>query len=277
MFAKQKSLTGKWLLPFIVALALVVSACGGQAPSGGTGGETGAGGETGVSEPAATTEAPIVAVGACANPYFPAVNGATWTYAVTGGIQDFSYTDTITNAGPDGFTISSTFDLEGGLTRAQSWGCQAEGLVALEYTGGPEAVLATEGLNAQFNTTGVSGVTIPANLSVGSSWTQTLNIEGDMVIGEGMTGSATGSVSIAANAVGTESVSTTAGTFDAIKVEIQQNFNVTANLSEVSMPVTFTGVTTAWYAPGVGMVRSLISEDLMGSTITVELQSYTIP
>jgi hypothetical protein len=98
-----------------------------------------------------------------------------------------------------------------------------------------------------------------------------------MVLGEGMTGHATGDVSYSANAVGTESVTTAAGTFDALKVEAQQNFNVTADLSGVSVPVAFTGTATTWYAPGVGMVKSVITEDLMGSTTTVELQSYTIP
>lgn len=284
MFVKQNSISRNWLVPVLIGVGLILSACGGTAPSGATGGQETTGGETQTGGEAQASEAPAETGGGgaqvsglCANPYFPVVNGATWTYSVTGGIRDFSYTDTIIDAGPDGFTLSSSFDLEGGLTRTQAWGCQADGLVALEYTGGPEAALSTEGLNAQLNTTAVTGVTIPANLSVGSSWTQSMNVEGEMVIGEGMTGTATGSVAFAANAVGTESVTTPAGTFDAIKVEIQQDFNVTANLSGVSMPVTFSGTTTSWYAPGVGMVKSVITEDLMGSTSTIELQSYTIP
>lgn len=287
MFVKQLPLSRKSLFPLLFAVALVLAACGGAAPSGDTSGEqpTAAGdtgGEPVTPEPTAAeaTQDPgggAQVTGACANQYFPVVNGATWTYSVTGEIQDFSYTDTIIDADPDGFTISTSFDLEGGLTRTQSWGCRADGLVALEYSGGPSAALSTEGLNAQFTTTEVTGVTIPANLSVGSSWTQTLQIEGDMVIGEGMTGAATGNVSYIANAVGTESVSTAAGTFDAIKVEVQQDFSLTANIGGVSMPVTFTGTATVWYASGIGMVKTIQTETMMETTTTIELQSYSIP
>lgn len=282
MFVKQNSISRNWLAPILIGVALVLAACGGSAPSGDTGGQDGdtgaqTGGEAQASEAPAETGGGAQVSGVCANPYFPVVNGATWTYSVTGGIQDFSYTDTITNVSADGFTLNTSFDLEGGLQRTQAWGCQADGLVALEYNGGPAAALSTEGLNAEFHTTGITGVTIPTNLSVGSSWTQTMDIEGEMIIGEGMTGAATGNVSFAGNAVGTESVSTAAGTFDAIKVEIQQDFSLTANIGGVSMPVTFTGTTTAWYASGVGMVKSVVTEDLMGSTTTIELQSYSIP
>jgi len=280
MFVKPISFSRKWLVPILLGSTLLLAACGGGSPTGGAGEEAttapdSGGANSGAQPTAAANEGAVT--GACASLYFPVVNGATWTYSVTGGIQDFSYTDTITNVSAEGFTLNSSFDLEGGLQRTQAWGCQADGLVALEYNGGPAAALSTEGLNAEFHTTEITGVTIPTNLSVGSSWTQTMDIEGEITIGEGMTGAATGNVSFAGNAVGTESVSTAAGTFDAIKVEIQQDFSLTANIGGVSMPVTFTGTTTAWYASGVGMVKSVVTEDLMGSTTTIELQSYSIP
>lgn len=277
MFAKEKTLTVKWLFPSTVILALVLGACGGQPPAGGTGGETGSGGETGGDATAAPTEAESGPAGACANPYYPVVNGATRTYSVTGGEKDFSYTETITDASSDGFTLSTAYSLEGNLQTTQHWGCQSDGLVALEYNGGPSAALSTEGLSAQFNTTSVTGITVPADLAVGSTWTQSMEFEGNYAIAEGMSGPVTGSVSSAANAVGTESVSTAAGTFDAIKVELQQDISMTATIGGISMPITITGVTTAWYAPGVGIMKQVTTEDLMGTTITIELQSYSIP
>jgi hypothetical protein len=173
--------------------------------------------------------------------------------------------------------VSTSYNLEGGLQTTQQWACQSEGLVALDYDGGPAAALSTQGVTAQYTTTGVTGVSIPSNLVVGSSWNQSLTIEGDMTMAEGMTAHATGDVSYSANAVGTESVTTAAGTFDAIKVEIAQNFNVTADLNGLSVPVSFTGTTTAWYAAGVGMVKSVVSEEMMGTTTTLELQSFSIP
>jgi len=265
-------------LGLLLVFSVLLAACGGgqitEEPS--VDGQDSAGSSEGTEGEEDTTDSG--GQGLCANLYFPVVNGATWTYAVSGApIQDFSYTDTVTNATADGFTLSTTFALEGGLQRTQAWGCQTDGLVALEYTGGSSGALTAEGLVAEFNTTAVSGLTIPSNLAVGSTWTQNMEFEGDMTIGEGMTGTTTGSVAFAANAVGMESVSTTAGSFDAIKVEIQQNFTLTATIEGFSMPVTFTGVTTTWFAPGVGIVKSVVSEDLMGSTSTIDLQSYSIP
>ncbi|MGH2581810.1 MAG: TapB family protein [Anaerolineales bacterium] len=264
-------------ISLLLLFSVLLAACGGgqatEEPA--VNGQDSAGNSTNAGE-----EEPAGAggQGLCTNQYFPVFNAATWTYFVSGApVQDFSYTDTITNATSDGFTLSTNFALEGGLHRTQAWGCEAGGLVALEYTGGPSGALTTEGLVATFNTTGVSGVTIPADLAVGSTWTQTMDFDGDMVIGEGMSGTSVGSVSYAASAVGMESVSTTAGTFEAIKVEVQQYFNLTATVEGFSMPVTFTGVATVWYAPGVGMVKMIQTEDLFGSTTTVDLQSYSIP
>jgi hypothetical protein len=277
MFVRKNS--QKWITPLLLVIAMFLAACGGAAPSGGTGEETGGqtGGEVQASEAPAEAGGGAQITGACANQYYPVTEGTTRTYSATGGIEDFTYTETISGVAPDGFTVTTSYSLEGNLQTTQRWACQSDGLVALDYNGGPSAALSTEGLSVQYNTTGVTGVTVPANLGVGTAWNQTLTIEGDMVIGEGMTGHATGDVSYSANAVGTESVTTPAGTFDAIKVEIQQNFNVTADLSGVSVPVAFTGTTTTWYAPGVGMVKSIVTIDLMESTTTVELQSYTIP
>jgi len=286
MLSKKVRLPVKSFLPLLVAIGLVLASCSGLG-AGDTAGEQPSGGDVGGAQTegeAADGQGQDTGVdaaggsGLCANPYFPVVNGATWTYSVTGSpIQDFSYTDTITNASANGFTLSTSFALEGGLQRTQAWGCQADGLVALEYTGGPSASLSSEGLVAEFNTTAVTGITLPVNLAVGSSWTQTMEFEGDMTISEGTTATTTGSATFAASAVGNETVTTPAGTFETIKVEIQQTINITANVSGVSMPITFTGVATAWYASGVGMVKTVQTEDFMGSTSTIELQSYSIP
>lgn len=285
MFVRYSTHLHKSFLPLLFAMALVLAACSGTPTAGDTGagqatpGDAGGaqtGGEPSTGETGQDTGGDAV-TGLCANPFFPVVNGATWTYSATGGIEDFGFTNTITNAGADGFTLETAYTLEGNLHTSQGWACQADGLVALEYNGGPSAALSAEGLSVDYVTTANSGITIPANLAVGSSWSQTMQLEGDMTLAEGMTGTATGGVTYTANAVGTESVSTPAGTFDAIKVEMQQDFNVTASLSGVTVPLSFTGVTTVWYVSGVGMVKTVQTEDLMGTTTTVELQSYAIP
>ena len=75
----------------------------------------------------------------CTNTYYPVRQGATWTYKSTGGpAGEYSFTDTITSVGGDGFTLSTQI---GDLTRTQEWTCTAEGLVALQLGGAPAAML----------------------------------------------------------------------------------------------------------------------------------------
>jgi hypothetical protein len=64
-----------------------------------------------------------------------------------------------------------------------------------------------------------------------------------------------------------------------MKVEVQTTININSTFQGVTVPVTFTGTTTSWYAQGVGWVKSISMSDFGGitSTDTIELQSYSIP
>jgi hypothetical protein len=252
-------------------LLLFLAACaGGQADTGGD--QQGGLQEPPTEEP--TAEPPSL----CSNEYYPVVEGASWTYNVTGApTGDYTFTDTITEVRADGFTLTSSFP--DGLTRTQEWSCTSEGLVSLDFGGGAAAGLTGSGIDAVFTTSDVTGVTLPADLAVGSTWQQSLSIQGDMNVSEGVTGSAEGDVDFDAAAAAIESATTPAGTFDALRIDFDLVFNITATVEDFTIPVTMTGVTTSWYAAGIGWVKSVSTTDFMGTSVetTIELQSYTIP
>ncbi|MEX1071721.1 MAG: hypothetical protein WEC37_03755, partial [Anaerolineales bacterium] len=182
----------------------------------------------------------------------------------------------VTDVRADGFTLTSTFDE---LTRTQEWSCATAGLSALQFGGGAAANLAGNNIDATFNTTNSTGVTLPADLAVGSTWTQSLDIEGQMTVEGGISAAATGTVDYSAQAVSIETINVPAGSFEAIKIEFDLTFNINATVSGLTVPVTLTGMTTSWYAPNVGWVRSVDNSEFMGTAIstTIELTSYNIP
>jgi hypothetical protein len=250
------------LFGLLLTLAVLLAACGG---SGGGGGGGGGSGGTGT--------------GVCANDYYPIVNGATWTYSGTGVTGAFTSISTITDVSGTNFTLTNQF---GELTATQQWSCTPEGLVALEYTGGPESTLSTgSGLSGTFQTTDVTGVTYPPHISAGDTWTQTYTIHGDMSVTEGQTATADGTVSQDYTAVGTESVTVPAGTFEAMKLEVTLHFDmVIAMGTGITLPMAFDLESTNWLVPGIGWVKSDATTTGAGGEIshsTSELLSYSIP
>ncbi len=219
---------------------------------------------------------PAASAGPCANPLYPVVKGASWTYAVTGApTGPLSYTDTVTDVRADGFTVSSQFDK---LTRTQEWACKPEGLLALELGGGPAGAVSTSQVDVQLTTSNVQGVTLPARVSTGNKWAYSLDFQGTTQVG-GITAQETGKAAIDLNAIGTESITVPAGTFEATKIEVDSTLNFQIEMQGTATPVIFTGKSTVWYAPGVGMIKSVDKGELGGTTYTTttELQSYSIP
>lgn len=213
----------------------------------------------------------------CANPYNPVVQGATWTYTTNSDmVETFSYIDTISGLSEDGYTLTSQFPE---LTRVQKWACAVEGLVALQFGGGPEGSLSTEGSSAQFETLQVSGVTLPANISPGDTWSQSFEIQGKHTLPGDQTATSTGTVTYNFQAIEIESVSVPAGTFQAMKIQVDTNMAFTIALQGLEVPTTIAGTITQWYAPGVGWVKSVEKSSISGdsTTSTNELISYSIP
>lgn len=245
----------------LVLSAFLLAACGG----GKNGGSGGGGGAAQVA-------------GACANDFFPVVEGATWTYSGTGPTGDFTWTMSVSDASNENFTLSNQLN-NAEVTTTQKWSCTPDGLAALEFGGGPEASLATQGgFSATYETTDSSGVTIPAHIATGDTWTQTFTVHVDMQIG-GQAATAEGTVTQTFTAMGTESVTVAAGSFNAIKVQGTQHFDLQMNMGGALVPFSFDNQTTNWLASGVGWVKmeSAASGEDETLSATMELQSYSIP
>lgn len=215
---------------------------------------------------------PVAGEGVCANAYYPVREGATWTYLDTSSVTEpFTQTDVISAVREDGYTLKSQI---GEVTRTQEWACKPEGLVAMQLGGG----LSVSGTNLVIDTQNASGVTYPVEIKAGDTWQHTLEFTGTMDL-SGQTGEATGSTQSDFTALGMESVSIPAGTFDAMKVQVETTLDYTVTFQGMTVPVVFTSSTTSWYVQGVGWVRSESSGDFSGQTFTekIELQSYSIP
>lgn len=212
----------------------------------------------------------------CTNTYFPVREGATWSYQSTGNpTGNYNFTDTITSVRDDGFTLTSDFD---GLTRIQEWACQPEGLVALQLGGPTAATLSSQEMLLTLEPKNVTGVTFPTAIAAEDQWQHTLEFEGQMEIA-GQSGSAEGTTQTNFRATGMESVSVPAGTFDAMKIQMESVFSVTVNYQGLNVPVAFTATYMYWFAPNVGWVKAVGNGEIAGQsfTETIELQSYNIP
>jgi hypothetical protein len=227
---------------------------------------------TEVSVTEALTTAPPESAGACDNPYLPVVAGATWNYKLTGTVSD-SFTHTILSVESDSFVEQDQFGT--GVTRQGTWQCDNGDLIALNPTTGSSANVSTEGVSVDFETTAQSGVTLPATINPGDTWTQSLTLEGTQTI-SGISYEASNQFSNSCTAVGIESVTVEAGTFDAMRVECQTDMNISIALdpnNPISTPLSAKNI--YWYAEDIGMVKNTTSG--IGIESTIELVSYNIP
>lgn len=212
----------------------------------------------------------------CTNPYYPVREGATWTYRSTGGpVGGYGFTDTITSVHADGFILTTQFDE---LTRTQEWACRAEGLVALQLGGTSAATLNSQDMQLTLDITNVSGVTFPANISPGDQWQHALEFTGTMNVA-GQEIEAVGNAQSNFTAIGLESVTVPAGTFEALKIRVDSTINITGIFQGVSLPVTVSSPYDYWFVEDVGWVKASGTGAVDNETFTetIELQSYNIP
>ena len=219
---------------------------------------------------------PAVEQGLCSNVYYPVRQGATWTYKSTGGpAGEYSFTDTITSLRADGFTLSTQI---GDISRDLEWTCTTEGLTALQLGGAPAAMLNSQGIQMNLDVSKVTGVTFPVQINPGDQWQQAMDLQGNVTMVNEQA-EATGNAQMDFSAIGNESVTVPAGTFDALKVNVDVTLNINATYQGITLPVSFTGTYSYWFAPNVGWVKASGTGNVLGNsfTDTTELQSYSIP
>jgi hypothetical protein len=123
-----------------------------------------------------------------------------------------------------------------------------------------------------------NGVTFPSQMKAGDQWQQQVDVEGDVSMGNDG-GKAAGTAQMNFNALGTESVTVPAGSFEAMKVKVDTTLNVDVAYGALSMPVTFSGTYNYWFVQGLGWVKASGTGSLFGASFseTTELQSYQVP
>ncbi len=200
--------------------------------------------------------------GLCANPYFPVVDGTTYTYQTE--IPDFgpsTYSFTFANVTP------VSFDMILGDAEADyvtyTWQCLEDGLLSpnLQFnTGGPDITI---------ETIESSGVTFPSpdNVEVGHTWNSRYVFSTDMgAVGLGdMQMSQT--IELVNEIVAIEPITTAYGTFDeAVKVASTGVIEITTTMEGTALPaMTIDMSSTTWYVEGIGRVRSEELSDMMGT------------
>jgi len=214
--------------------------------------------------------------GACANDYYPVVQGATWTYESTGSpAGDYKFTDTISSVKSDGFSLTSQF---GDQTHNQEWSCKDEGLAAMQLGMPAIAIFHSQDMDFTFDVKKVDGVTYPTEMNPDKEWQHNLEFEGKMEIA-GEAATAAGNAQTIFKVLGNESVKVPAGTFDAVKVQMNTNIVFTIQVQGIAVPASFSGTYLYWYTKGVGWVKAEGQGNITGTsfTETIELQSYNIP
>ncbi|MEN9563589.1 MAG: hypothetical protein RIR73_1833 [Chloroflexota bacterium] len=208
--------------------------------------------------------------GSCENDLLPVTQGATWSYYSAGGPNgDFFYTDTITETTSAGFTLASQFPT---LTLNQKWLCAEGGLLALQLGGGTTASVSMQNMIADFKTKEVSGVNLPRAIAPGLQWDYTLVIEDPAA-------NPPGTFHITMQHMGSETINVPAGVFETVKLQATFDAQINVEFQGSFFLYTVNGSSIHWYAPGVGLIKSIENIEFSGTpfTSTTELQSYSIP
>lgn len=186
----------------------------------------------------------------CKNPYYPLINGATYTYRLSSG------EDVIRTMQTDPDSQKFTILISGAGTNSRIDGeCTSEGIVIMESPGSTTTTSDEQG-SSTIMTQSSSGVSLPNDLAPGKQWSQTIRITSEA--GESL-------VQMDYRAVGFEEVTVPAGTFTALKIE--QNGYVTIYDQQVAME----GL-VGWYVKGIGLVKF----EVPGAPVS-ELISYDFP
>ncbi len=184
----------------------------------------------------------------CDNPFYPVSDGATWTYSLSSG-DSAVHTLSVDDGGS--FVIS----VQSASTSASITGqCSPEGIVLMDSPGSLTSVSGENG-SAGLITVNESGVTLPKDIGIGQTWTQSISMDTSM-------GKST--IDSEYTAVGFENITVPAGEFYVLKVE--QN----ATVKILQQSIAMHGF--QWYAEGVGVVKSA-----MDGAPSAELVSYDIP
>lgn len=203
---------------------------------------------------------------ACDHPYFPLRQGASWTYSGDYGPQTWAVTSVSGDLTGATATMDTSFS---GVNLTYTWNCGSEGVVSFDF--GNIGLDIGSGIG-EFTITSNSGAILPPpdQLVPGASWSNAYTQEVNTGVDIGF--NITIDVAESYTATGFETISTSAGTFEALRIDGSGTFDSSSSFADL---ITTTSQFTYWLAPGVGFVRfDNISE---GVSSVNELTSYSVP
>ncbi len=254
----------KSLIIFIVILAFGLSACGSSPADTSSGSaDASSGGVTGL-EP--------VSAG-CNNPYYPVVNGSTWSYTASGGIGgDYSYTAGISEVTTTGFTMDNAFNT--GTLATVQWKCEDGNLGALDT--GQSGAVGAAGVTTVINSSSSTGYTIPASFSDGQTWTYAVLLNASTYMDGTEQATADSQTTYDCTYEGTAAITVPAGTFNTVYYKCSIINTSTVYIDGVAYgPIDTVWDATTWLAEGVGIVQ-VTNEGDSGDEMVV-LVEYSIP
>ena len=229
--------------------------------------------ETPTSTPIPTTTAtppgiPTLAPsGPCANDYFPVVPNATWTYERTIDEKINRFRQTVEEMDDTGFVLLLRF---GGGGERDVWACSPAGLANVEqYVTGPSGGPPPPG-TVSFQHFRSQGVSVPADVAVGSSWKQVVTSHAFFTV-QGVRHREQQVVTTSYRAVAEERIETPLGTFDTLKIETTSTTHKTAPTFGNGIDQTTISEFTQWWGLGVGLVK-LSSDSSTGTIVLLGLR-----
>ena len=212
------------------------------------------------------------AIGPCANILFPTAAGTTWNYDLYGNTTT-TFTRSILSADETGFTGQDVFP-EDKTIHAWKWKCTHGNLLGPSIDDSPAAPGATGwpfDPSMKVATLENTGTTLPFEVHVGDGWTQTTRLEGSRIEnGKSVTTSL--EVTRTCTAARSETITVPAGTFDGVRIDCQIEQTIVVTPGGATRPTQFSYSTTDWYAPDVGLVKSVATGAGIDSTLL--LNSY---
>ncbi len=255
-----------------ILLFVVVAACS-LSPASSTTGNT-------VVPPvsaATATSQPVSASGSggCANTYFPVSTGTNWSYSSTGGaLGAYTYTMTVADVSNNGFTTSEQSSLGTGTASIVKWKCKDGKLAALD-AGSNSLSMSGSKFSMTSNSVTADGFNIPNTFDIGTTWSEKVTIRGTVQAGTRTMDSQIVS-KVDCSAVGVDTITVPAGTFNTVKATCSQTVAVSALVQGTPMPAGAPVAVsiTNWYAKGVGLVQSVRST--AGGAETITLTQYKV-
>jgi hypothetical protein len=220
-----------------------------------------------IEHPAST----YAAQSACDYPYNPMRLGATWEYALAGAL--YSETVKAVTGGMPQANVTVAYD-SGDSRGTYGMTCGPNGIEDFQQQFGALG----QGASVQMTMTSHSGWTLvpPDQLAPGVSWQSTVEWRMRQEA-NGQAFNMTYQMADAYTAVGVESVTTPAGTFEAIRVDNHSTTRI-SGLPQITGANGITETTsslTSWYARGVGLVKMTVNGDR--PMVVEELIAYSVP